>query len=191
MKKTIVIVHGWDSSSKGDWFPWLQKECEKLGFETIVPDMPETETPEISKWVSRLKETVKSVDENTYFVGHSIACQTIMRFLAGQEKKVGGAVFVAPWFNVIKLESKEVEEVARPWIETPIDFNKLKKVLTKLTTIFSNNDPFVPFEESKKIFEEKLNPKIVVVHNAGHVIAADGFTEFPEALTELKSIIGI
>jgi len=191
MKKTIVIVHGWDSSSKGDWFPWLQKECEKLGFETIVPDMPETETPEISKWVSRLKETVKSVDENTYFVGHSIACQTIMRFLAGQEKKVGGAVFVAPWFNVINLESKEVEEVARPWIETPIDFNKLKKVLTKLTTIFSNNDPFVPFEESKKIFEEKLNPKIVVVHNAGHVIAADGFTEFPEALTELKSIIGI
>ena len=43
--------------------------------------MPNSENPKIEKWVKYLEENIKSVDEQTYFIGHSIGCQTIMRFL--------------------------------------------------------------------------------------------------------------
>jgi hypothetical protein len=203
--KNIVIIHGWGSSSKGDWVPWLAGECRKLGYNVIAPDMPDTDAPDIDKWVDYLKNILKSVDENTYFVGHSIGCQTIMRFLEGQDKKglltdttnvghpnlkVGGVVFVAGWFTLINLENEEAEQIAKPWLETPIDFEKVKNVLPKSVIILSDNDPFVPLAENKKIFEEKLDSRVVVVHNAGHITSDDGFTEIPEVLNQLKKIIG-
>ena len=188
--KTIVIIHGWGGSSKGDWIPWFSSECQKLGYNVVIPDMPNTDTPDIGKWVSYLQTILKTVDENTFFVGHSIGCQTIMRFLAGQDQKAGGAVFVAGWFTLQNLSSDEEENgIAKPWLKTPIDFEKVKSVLLKSVAILSNNDPFVRLAENKKIFEEKLNSKVVVVPNAGHITADAGFTKMPEILNQLKEII--
>lgn len=187
--KTIVLIHGWASSSKGEWIPWLAGECEKLGYKVIAPDMPDPDVPDIGKWVGHLRSILKSVDENTYFVGHSVGCQTIMRYLAGQDQKAGGAILVAGWFTLINLEDEEAEEIARPWLETPIDFEKLRGVMPKSTAILSDNDPFVPLEENKKMFEEKLDSKVVIVHEAGHISAEDGFTEMPEVLNQLKNIM--
>lgn len=62
--------------------------------------MPDTANPKIKKWVSELEKQVSELDENTYFVGHSIGCQTIMRYLENKEtRKIGGILFVAPWLN--------------------------------------------------------------------------------------------
>ena len=37
--------------------------------------------PRIQKWVSKLAQTVGDADKQTYFVGHSMGCQTIVRYL--------------------------------------------------------------------------------------------------------------
>ena len=35
--------------------------------------MPHAEMPVISKWIKKLEETIKSLDKDTFFIGHSTA----------------------------------------------------------------------------------------------------------------------
>ncbi len=197
--KRVFIIHRWDGGPDDDWRPWLKKELQKLGYEVFVPAMPDTDVPVIGKWVSYLTEIVGKPDSDTYFIGHSIGCQTILRYLETVSESVGppparaggaqagGAIFIAGWFNMKNLEDEEVKEIAQPWIERPIDLKKVKKVLPKSTLIISDNDPYDAFEENKNKFTE-LGSKIVVVHNAGHFTESDGYTELPEILKEFKKL---
>ena len=150
-----------------------------------VPAMPDTEAPEINSWVSHLQKLVGEPDENTYFVGHSIGCQTIMRYLEGlRSKKVGGAVFVAGWFYLENLEEEE-KSIANPWLETPIDFEKVKSATNNFKVILSDNDPYGAVDKNKKLFEENLGAKVIVEHNKGHFGGGDGIMELPSALNAL------
>ncbi|KKQ34197.1 MAG: hypothetical protein US50_C0058G0004 [Candidatus Nomurabacteria bacterium GW2011_GWB1_37_5] len=108
MNKKVYIVHGWGSNSKSKKFIWLKNELEKKNFEVVLLDMPDTLRPKIEAWVGKLKEVVGLPDENIFFVGHSIGCQTIMRYLQTLpvDMKVGGAVFIAGWFKIEGLEKE-------------------------------------------------------------------------------------
>ena len=185
--KKVIIVHQWMSGAEGDWRPWLRVELEKLGSEVLVPEMPDMDVPEIGKWVSKLTEVAGTPDRNTYFIGHSIGCQAILRYLETVNVKVGGAIFVAGWFTLENLEDEETERIASPWIHTPIDIEKIRKVLPKSTLIISDNDPFGAFEINKQKFSE-LGSKVVVMHNAGHISETDGYVELPEIMKELNSL---
>ena len=105
-----------------------EKELEKKGFHVEVPAMPDTDNPKIESWVSFLKKTIKNPGKDTYLIGHSIGCQAILRYLQGINSKIGGVVFVAGWFSLKGLETDGEWAIAKPWIETPIDFVKTKKL---------------------------------------------------------------
>lgn len=190
--KRIVIVHRWSGGPNDDWRPWLKTQLEKLGYEVLVPKMPDSDAPIIEKWVGHLSEVVGMPDKDTYFVGHSIGCQAILRYLDAHLFKpmetVGGAVFVAGWFDLKNLEDDEARAIAKPWIERPINPVKIQTVLTKSTLIISDNDPFDSFEENKRRFSE-LGSKIIVLHGAGHITADDGFAEAPAISSELKNLL--
>jgi predicted alpha/beta hydrolase family esterase len=135
-----------------------------------------------------LAKVVGEPDEDTYFVGHSIGCQTIMRYLEGlKNKKVGGAVFVAGWFYLENLEEAE-KPIARPWLEIPIDFSKVKSITNKFVVILSDNDHYDAVEKNKKIFEEKLNAKVIIEHGRGHFTGSEGINELPSALQGVLEI---
>jgi len=191
MKKRVFIIHGWGGQPDLGWMLWLRKELEGRGFEVVAPQMPETDVPKIEKWVPFLEEKVGEADENTYFVGHSIGCQTILRYLEKlpENKKIGGALFVAGWFN-LKPETSEDEDdikAAKPWLETPIDFEKILTHIKKFTAIFSDNDPYVPIEDAE-LFKQKLGAKTIIEHNKGHFTGDDNIIELPIVLEELLKI---
>ena len=79
--KRVYLVHGWEASSKSDFFPWLKKELEKKKVWNYFPDMPNTEEPKIGEWIGFLKKNIKEIDKETIFIGHSIGCQAVLRFL--------------------------------------------------------------------------------------------------------------
>ena len=185
MKKRAFIIHGWGASPRDDWFPWLKGELEQEGFEVFVPEMPNTEEPKIEEWVPFLADLVGEPDENTYFVGHSIGCQTITRYLEKFDNvKVGGIVFVAGWFNLVNLETKEEEEIAKPWTETPINLEKVKNNSKKIVAIFSDNDPVAPLSDNE-IFKKELDAEIIIEHNKGHFNKSDGVIELPIVLEKI------
>ncbi len=190
--KRIIIVHRWSGGPNDDWRPWLKAQLEKEGYEVLVPEMPDSDTPVIEKWVGKLATVIDVPDKNTYFVGHSIGCQAILRYLDAHRfepmKTVGGAVFVSGWFNLKNLEDDETRAIARPWIERPINPVKIKTVLPKSTLIISDNDPYDSFEENKQRFSE-FGSKIVVLHGAGHITTDDGFVQTPIVLSELEDLL--
>src|SRR3989344_2112268 len=118
MPKRVFIIHGWGGSPQEGWFPWLKKELKKKKFSAYVPAMPNSDNPKIRRWVGFLARLVKKADKDTYFVGHSIGCQTILRYLQATNQKVGGVVCVAGWFTLKNLETKEEKRVAKSWLKT-------------------------------------------------------------------------
>lgn len=179
----IYIVHCWDGTKDDGWYPWLDSELSKNN-EVFRFNMPDTETPEIEKWVSFLDKQVDSLDENTFFIGHSIGCQTIMRYLETKEiTKIGGILFVAPWLELTKyaVSDEESYNTAKPWLTRKIDFERIKKFTTNINCIFSDNDYFVPLTEKEK-FEKLLNANTEVVNNKGHISAEDGVYELDDIL---------
>lgn len=187
--KRVFIIHGWEAGPEMHWFPWLKEKLEGQGFAVTAPAMPNTMEPKIKEWLKELARVVGKSDGQTYFVGHSIGCQTILRYLAkGRQVQAGGAVLVAPWFRLINLETEETEKIARPWLETPLDFNKVKRATTKIVGIFSNNDPYVPLINSE-ILKKKLEAEIIIVPNAGHFNFEDGVSQLPAALNAVLKIV--
>ncbi len=186
--KRAFIIHRWDGNPKSDWYPWLKRELENKGFKVEVPTMPNTSEPKISDWVNHLRKVIGKLDKETYFIGHSIGCQTIMRFLEKEnyDGKIGKVIFVAGWFKLDNLESGEVETIANPWMNTPIDFNKVKQKLSKLRVFLSTNEPYGFVEENIKTFKEKLNAKVIIKKDRGHFTENDGVNELPEILAEIN-----
>ena len=187
--KKVIVVHRWDGSPSADWYPWLKEEVEKKNIQVFIPEIPDPSKPKIEKWVSFLKKEIKDIDEETFFVGHSIGCQTILRYLESlpADKKVGGATFVAGWFTLMNLKTDEEKEIAKPWLETPIDFAKVKQHTKKFFAVFSDNDEVVP-QDNKKLFEEKLGSKTAIEHGKGHFSGSDGVKELPSILEEILSL---
>jgi hypothetical protein len=189
MRKRAFIIHGWDGHPKEGWYPWLKTELKKRGFVVQVPEMPDTGEPKISEWVAKLKQVVGKPDKNIYFVGHSIGCQAILRYLEslGEGEKAGGAIFVAGWFTLTGLETEEEWETAKPWLETSVDFAKVRRHCDKFTAIFSDNDEFVEMK-NKMMFEEKLGAKTLVERQKGHFREEDGVAELPSVLKAVVEI---
>ncbi len=185
--KTVIIVHGWDGTPEEGWFPWLKAELEKNGFVVRVPQLPETGSPRISKWVPALAAAVGVPDTQTYFVGHSMGCQTIARYLETlpEGQQVGGAVFVAGFFKrLTDIDDKETES---HWLDTPIDLHKVRLHLPKSVAIFSDDDPWVS-ADNQEDFRDKLGSEIVVEHNKKHFSGEEGTTSLPIALQKLLEI---
>ena len=182
--KKVILVHGWGGSPQNDWFPWASEKLNELGFDVIVPAMPDTDTPKIEPWVNKLKEVSGNIDKQTIFIGHSIGCQAVLRFLEALDGdvKVSKVILVAPWMaldeETIAEEGPESIEISKPWMETPIDFEKVKTHSNKFVAIFSDNDPFVPLNQ-KELFEKALSAQIIVQHDNGHFTQSDDIYELP------------
>jgi predicted alpha/beta hydrolase family esterase len=187
--KKLYIIHGWGATPEEPWYQWLKGEMETNGWSVIIPAMPNSENPKIETWVSYLSELVKTPDPETYFVGHSIGVQTILRYLEQLPEglKIGGVVSVAGWFTLNKLEGPAEEAIAKPWLETPIDFEQIRTHSDKFVAIFSNNDPFVPLD-NKDLFVANLNAETKILLAQEHFGAEDNVVDIPAARDALLSL---
>lgn len=191
--KTIYLIHCWDGTSQDGWYPWLSKVLISKDIEIKLLDMPDTNNPSIEKWVNHLEQSVENLDANTYFIGHSIGCQTILRYLEKKElTQIGGMLLVTPWLDLLPyaISDSASLKIANPWIHTPIDFEKVKQFTNNIYAIFSNNDYFVDMNQSKE-FESKLSSKNKVVHEKGHMSQEDGIYESFEILETAADMLEI
>src|SRR3989344_8692940 len=190
--KRVFIIHGWEGFPEEGWFPWLKKELEAKGFMVQVPAMPNTAEPKIESWVPFLQELIGTPDEDTYLVGHSIGCQTVIRYLSSlrEDIKLGGVVLVAGWLlRLIGDMSEDEIKIARPWIETPIDLENVKNHTKSIVAVFSDNDEFVSLDNID-VFKEKLGARTILEHDKGHFSQETGIKELPLVLEELLKMTG-
>lgn len=188
----VFLIHGREGKPDNHWFPWLSLELKARGFEVNAPQMPVgtriyaekerrwTQMPKVKEWLSFLKEYVGTPNKNTYFVGHSLGCIAIARYLAAlsAKAKVGGCVFVAGFSG--RLEIPEISE----FYSLPFNLEKAKLHCDKFVTIFSDNDPYVPIERSIE-FAKQLGAKTILERGKGHFTTRDNVTALLSVLNVL------
>jgi len=191
--KRVFIIHGWDASPEDNWYQSVAKEAEKNGFNAEVLKMPDSHNPSVSQWPEKVLNIVGEVDEDTYFIGHSIGCLTIMKFLQSEVAdgdSCGGVIFVAPWFNLSKaaLPDEEYRTIAKPWLEMKLNFNNIKNKSRKFTAFFSDNDPYVPMNNVTK-FQDHLDAEIIIEPQMGHYDnESAGIVELQQVVDKLLEI---
>ncbi len=181
--KRVFLIHGWEGYPEEGWRPWLKEKLEKEGFQVTVPAMPDTVHPQMQAWVEHLAKIVGTPDQDCYFIGHSLGCITILRYLETLEEnqKVGGVVLVAGFSD--DLGYKELSS----FFVKPIDWQKIKSHCSKFIIIHSTDDPLVPVRYAD-ILKEKLNAEIIIEQGKKHFSGDDGITELPSTLESILKL---
>lgn len=177
MKKRVMVVHGFQGTPNTHWKPWLKNELQIRGFDVSMPQMPNPAFPVLSEWIETLKKEVGEVSEDIYFVGHSLGCITIVRYLASLEEgqKVGGAVLVAGFYSDVGLPEIALFSTDKYEVE------RAKEHCKKFVSILSDNDTSVPLSKGKEL-NEALNGELIIESGKGHFCAEDGVTELQSVL---------
>jgi predicted alpha/beta hydrolase family esterase len=171
----VFLIHGWEGSPEEGWRPWLKGELENKGFEVHNLSMPDTDNPRMEAWVSHLGKAVGKPSSDCYFVGHSLGCITILRYLETIEGQAGGAVMVAGFASDLGYEE------IHSFFTSPILWDKIKARCKSFAAINSDNDPYVSLHYGD-MFKEKLGARVIVKHGMRHFSGEDGITELPDAL---------
>jgi hypothetical protein len=146
--------------------------------------------PAIEAWVGNLTHRVSSVAKEAaakneqcdlYLVGHSVGCQTIVRFLAtpcatallcGKWIRLQGCLCVAAWLSAPSPAVIDPWDTIEPWCTSPIDCAAAHRLLTcchgrrdlaerhhkpLLRVLLSDNDRYTPdFEANSKAWYTRL-----------------------------------
>lgn len=185
--KRALIVHCWEGYPQYCWYPQTKRELELAGIAVTVPAFPETDKPQLARWLPQLSDAIGVPDQEVCLIGHSVGCITILRFLelVPQGTKIAGAVLVAPFTDDLGYEE------LKNFFQTKIDFTEIAQHCPKTICIFSDNDPFVPLKYAD-IFKNNLSAKIIIKSKAGHFSgAADdegACLELPEVVSSVISL---
>jgi len=174
MMKHIYIFPRYSGDEDSDWYQRAKQEIMIRDTSVIVNplSLPNWDNPDITTFLSFIERRLpqNEIDSNTYFVGHSVGCKAALLYLSELQKKnkslkIGGLMCVAGWWT-IDTPWPQLEQ----WINISVDYEKIKEICNhNIVTLISDNDPFTSDTlTNKKLWEEKVNAKVRIVHDAKH-----------------------
>lgn len=143
--KNILIVHGFEASSKNHWFLEAKEKFTKEGYEVNIPDFPGGYFPKKDEWVKVIENF--NPDESWILIGHSLGGVAILRFLEKTNKKIAKAILIATPFENMKFGAIE------NFFTGEFDWQKIKENCNQFVVLNEDNDPVVPLEHGKKLSE--------------------------------------
>jgi len=180
--KNALILHGAGNDHTGNWFPWLKSELEKKGYKVWVPDLPNSDVPNLNDWL----ETIFSnkdwkFDEESIIVGHSAGATFILRVLEKLpiDIKIRKAVLVSGPAQMGTIP--DYFPYKREMVTPSFNWNKIKNSCEKFYFVCSDNDKYQCGEENSKIFQEHLDGEIILKKGQGHfnLEVSPDYKQFP------------
>ncbi len=196
-KTKVLIVHGFGNTNQDNWYPWLKTELEKLNYEVLSPNMPNSEHPVFKDWLKVLENMTLDFTEDDIIVGHSLGA-FIIQYLA-QKLKINKLFLIAPATEFIlnnKVLSKgivenfslEQVEILKKFIAHPLDYQKINANVRKIYAYYSDNDPYISLDQ-KQSLEKVLGADYRVFNNKGHFNVNSkfnfNFVKLPEIITDI------
>lgn len=163
----ILIHPGLGNSGERHWQTLWEKRYPQ--FSRI--NQHEWDKPFRDNWTAHLDETVMKYDPSSVvLVGHSLACATIAFWAKQYNRKIKGALLVAP---------SDTEAPSYPPGTTGFTPMPLNRLSFPTITVMSTNDAYVSIERAK-IFADAWGSTLVNIGNTGHINAESnlGFWEF-------------
>ncbi|MBS0878476.1 MULTISPECIES: alpha/beta fold hydrolase [unclassified Tatumella] len=171
----LFIVHGFMAAPEHHWFPWLQQVAEQAGVVTEAPQLPESHSPQLSHWLESLESVVGEPDENTWLVGHSLGCITLLNYLNQRyPQAVTGGMILVSGFS----EAVPGLEMLADFVRQPVDNHRIISNVRQRAVIASLNDTIVPAAFSLRLSQQLAAP-FYGIPDSGHFLGREGVTELP------------
>lgn len=182
--KRVLIVHGFQGRPGTGWKLWIKKRLEEKGFRIFAPQMPDPDHPKAEDWVNCLSAVVGKPDSDTYFIGHSLGCPAILRYLETlyKDQQVGGAILVAA-----PADNRGHSEI-ESFFSSLFDWKRIKSACKKFTLIHSEDDKIVPVDHAF-IYQKNLGAEAIIVKGMGHFSSDEGIMEAPVILDAVLRMI--
>ncbi len=176
--KNALILHGTGDNSESNWFPWLKRVLEQKGWKVWLPDLPQSDKPNIQRYNEFIRDNEKwKFNKDSYLIGHSSGAVAILGLLEHLPKEtvVDACILVSAFKDDLGWEA--LNEL----FLKPLNFEKIKKHAKRFIFIHSDNDPYVPVEHAQYL-SQQLGGKLLVLSGQKHFsISTSGpqYNEFP------------
>ncbi|HET9946471.1 MAG TPA: alpha/beta hydrolase [Patescibacteria group bacterium] len=171
--KNAIIFHGTGETPNHYWYPWLKKELEKRGFSVSIPQLPDTDHPDVKKWLPVALQ--EDYSEETIVIGHSAGSTLILALLETVKSPIKQAILTAAFYE-------NLPEFSEPIIKPHYDWTTIKKNSNEIIVVNSDNDPWGCTPEVGLDLLGKIGGTLIVPHGEGHM-GSDTFNqpmkEFP------------
>jgi len=169
------IIPGLGNSGEEHWQTFFEQSGNN--FQRIVQQ--EWDTPDCNDWVNTIDKAILDYAPATVvLIGHSLGCVTIAHWAKHSNKKIKGALLVAP----SDIEAPVYTFPATGFTPIPID-----KINFKTIVVASENDEWVSLERAK-FFAANWGSEFISIGNAGHINAASGYGSWKQGLEILKKL---
>lgn len=170
----IFIIPGLGNSGEQHWQTHWENQ---FGFTRI--QQREWETPDRTEWIEVIDGVLKNVPLNeVVLVGHSLACSTIVYWAQQYNRKVKGALLVAP---------SDTEAASYPSGTTGFTSMPVSKLSFPSICITSSNDFYVTLDRATH-FAATWGSDLVNIGAAGHINVASGHGPWVEGLKFLERL---
>ena len=188
-KEDVLILHGWEGSSKTDFIPELKKDLEEKGYNAYAFDAPNTDEPDFGEWFKFIEDKIKENRlENFNLIGHSMGGHLALKF--AEKYKVNKLILVAPvgakpskeYFDQFNgVLSGEELEIFKKYQDRNIDDKKIKKNAKDIYFLFGEKDIWIT-EEIRNFYSKKFDgsAKINLFSEKGHMSEDEGVEKLPE-----------
>jgi len=175
--RAMIIPGNANADMSQFWYPYLKKELENIGIETVARNMPDSDLARKEYWLPFIEEQTHN-DEQTILIGHSSGAVAILRYL--ENHKIEGAVIIA----VCYTDLGDGEEKISGYYNEPWQWEKIKQNAKWIIEFASTDDPYIPIEEARYV-RDHLNLDYYEFTNRDHFMQ----TEFPELVEAIKEKI--
>jgi len=169
------IIPGLGNSEPEHWQTFFEKSSDN--FQRI--EQRDWEAPVCSEWIETIDKTISGYDISTVvLIGHSLGCAAIAHWSAVYNRKVKGALLVAP----SDPEAPHYDFPATGFAPMP-----LQRIDFRTIVVASIDDVWVSLERAK-YFADHWNSEFINLGAAGHINVESGFGEWKEGLEILKRL---
>ncbi|MDH6311004.1 putative alpha/beta hydrolase family esterase [Dysgonomonas sp. PFB1-18] len=169
----IYVVHGYTANSQANWYPDLKNHLESENIRVHIFDMPNSHAPVEKEWLDFLEANITNLDDKSIFIGHSLGCVTILRFLENKNTDNIESLFLVSGF----IENSPIPELSE-FVKEEIDHSNFIETIKNRVVISAEDDDIVPYPYSE-VLAKKLNAQFKLLETGKHFIDRDGFTAFP------------
>lgn len=184
--KHVYIVHGYGATPANHWFGWLQEQLAADGITADILEMPAPLSPNLQEWLEHLSSKAKLLNQDTYFVAHSLGCVSLLKYLlsAKPQEPLGGLVLVSGFTKPLPGLPMLDE-----FTQDQTDYSEAAALAPRRAVIASRDDAIVPVALSKEL-AQIIHADFHEVEHGGHFLDSDGFTTLPIAYDVLRDMIG-
>lgn len=181
-KQKVFLVHGYNTTPNGAWFPWLMAEIKRLAVFAVSLDMPTPVAPVRDEWVAEIARSVdRHAGSEVYIVAHSLGVAATLDYLQSPgAKPVKGAVLVSGRVH-------PSGRLATAGFYQNFEYDTIREMAKNFVIVHARDDDMVPYSDGVEL-SSKLGVPLVTLETGGHLTGSQGIFELPPALEALHQL---